>query len=161
MVTWRPLSSSTAGIPARHCISPELEDVSDLDATCDGQCSLAIRAGVALDHVADVGDLGKCDVAAPVDAEMMFAVDIGAGAEVALTTAAARSTIIGIARPTGPVTRAGTDRGADLVFVCHLQRVWRPVAAFSLDRVQLMITPRSSRATRPGSTPSAATTIRS
>ncbi len=64
-------------------LGAELEDVAHFDAALDQQRALTVRAGVAFDHVTDVGHLRQRQVAIPVDAEVVFAVDVGTGGEVA------------------------------------------------------------------------------
>ncbi len=57
--------------------------MTDFDAALDYQAALAVRAGVASDHVAKVGDLRQRQVALPVQAEIVLVIDVGAGGEVA------------------------------------------------------------------------------
>ena len=57
--------------------------MTDLDAALDHQGALAVRAGVAFDDIAQVGDLGQRQVALPVHAEVVLVLDVGASGEIA------------------------------------------------------------------------------
>src|SRR5690606_5876111 len=63
--------------------APEREHVADLDAAGDPQRALAVGRGIALDHVADVGDVVRLgQVAAPVHAGEVVAGLVGADHEI-------------------------------------------------------------------------------
>lgn len=64
-------------------LGAKLEDMTDLDAALDHQGALAVRAGVAFDDIAQVGDLGQRQVALPVHAEVVLVLDVGASGEIA------------------------------------------------------------------------------
>ena len=54
-----------------------------LDTAFDAQGAGAIGAGIAIYHITQVGDLRQGHVPFPVDVEVVFAIFIGAGTEVA------------------------------------------------------------------------------
>ncbi len=64
-------------------LGAQLEDVTHFDAALDFQRALAVRAWVARNHVAQVGNGRNRQIALPVDAEIVFVVDVGTDAEVA------------------------------------------------------------------------------
>ena len=64
-------------------LGAELEDMPHLDAAFDAQGAGAIGAGITVDHITQVGDLWQGHVPFPVDVEVVFAIFIGAGTEVA------------------------------------------------------------------------------
>ena len=58
-------------------LAAQLENVADFDAATQRQRAFAVRAGVAFDGVAQVGDGGFGQVASKIDASQMKAVGIG------------------------------------------------------------------------------------
>ena len=75
------------GVHRLAVLGAELEDVADLDAAADGKFPAAVAlagvgAGVALDHLAQVGADRLGQVAAPVHINKVFAVDVGAADEI-------------------------------------------------------------------------------
>ncbi|CCJ85275.1 hypothetical protein BN133_1652 [Cronobacter dublinensis 582] len=61
----------------------QLEDVAHFDAALDKQRTLAVRARIAGHDVTDIGHFWRRDITIPVDAEIVFAVDVGACGEIA------------------------------------------------------------------------------
>jgi len=70
------------GVHGLAVFRAQLEDMSDLDAALDGQAALAVRAGIALDHIAQIGDPGFGQIPFPIDAGEVLAVLIGPAHEV-------------------------------------------------------------------------------
>lgn len=103
-------------------LGAELEDVAHFDTALNQQGTFSIRARVADHHVADIGHFRGGDVAIPVDAEVVFVVDIGPGAEVAHGGNAAVNH--DRYRHVHRAQRAGTgvNHGADLLFGGEGQR---------------------------------------
>ena len=60
----------------------ELKYVSDLDAARNGQRAIAIRAGIAVHRIAQVGRFRFRQVTPPVDTAQMFAILVGAADKV-------------------------------------------------------------------------------
>ena len=119
----------------------ELEDVADLDAAGDGEAALAVRAGVTLDHAAQVGDRWQGQVPAPVEAEPVLAVLIGPGAEIG----GHRHGAVGDAGD-GQAQGAegagtGADGGADLLLRRHPQGLGHLRELLGLDGIQLVVAP--------------------
>lgn len=88
--------------------------MTHFDTALNKQGTFTVRARVAGDDVTDVGHFRRRDIAVPVDAEVVFAIDIMPAAK-SLITATVRSIITG----TGMFTGRGPDRrsrGADLFF---------------------------------------------
>ena len=70
------------GVEGFGVLRAKVEDVTDFNAALQAEHALAVGRGVALDDVAQVGNLGFGQVAAEVHAGVVIALFIGAAAEV-------------------------------------------------------------------------------
>lgn len=75
--------------------------MTHFDTALNKQGTFTVRARVAGDDVTDVGHFRRRDIAVPVDAEVVFAIDIMPAAK-SLITATVRSIITGTGMFTGP-----------------------------------------------------------
>ena len=119
--------------------------MADFDAAFDLQRAFAVRARIAFHHVADIGHDRLRQIAFPVNPDIVFAVDVGAGAEVAHLVDAA----IGDNRhrQTHRAKRAWTSAycGADLFFGGERQRRGDDVELLRFNLVQLVIAAHQQR----------------
>ena len=113
--------------------------MADFDAALDHQGALAVRARVALDHVAQVGDLWNRQVALPVDAEVVLVVDVGADAEVAHQGDRAVDDALQRQVQRAEGACAGTDGGAQLGVGRHHQRIGDLFQLGGLDLVEFVV----------------------
>ena len=63
-------------------LGTQLEDVTNFDTTFDQQRTLTIRAWIARHHVADISNFRGSDIAIPVDAEVVFTIDVSTSSEI-------------------------------------------------------------------------------
>ena len=57
--------------------------MANFDATFDQQRTFAIRAWIAGNHVTDIGNFWRRDIAIPVDTEIVLTIDVCASGEIA------------------------------------------------------------------------------
>ena len=133
------------GVERLGVLGAELEDVAHLDAALDGQSAVAVRARVTLDHVAQVGHVRQRRVALPVDVEVVLAVLVGAGGEVAHQRHAAvhhaGDRQVHRAQGAGP----GAESGADLRLAGEFHRRGHCFQLLRLDVVELVIAAHQQR----------------
>ena len=120
-------------------LRPQLEDMTHFDTALDKQGTFAVRARIAGNDVTEVSDFRRGDIAVPVDAEIVFAVDVGAGGEIAHHR---HSTVNNhrhrqVHRTQG--ARTGFHQGADLFFGGEGQRAGDLRQFFRFHFVQLVI----------------------
>ena len=107
------------GVQCAGVFITQLEDMPDFDTAFDHQGAVAVRAWIACHHVTNIRHFWRRDVAIPVNAEIVFAVDVRASREVAHRgdRAVNHNRNRHIHRTQG--TRAGVDDGADFRFRCE------------------------------------------
>jgi hypothetical protein len=113
--------------------------IAALDTAGDGQVPLAVRAGIAIPDVAQIGDLRQGEVPNPVYAEEMLAVLVGSGAEVRRH----RHRAVGDAGDRqiqgSEGARPGADGGTDLFLGGHAQGGSDLGQLLRLDGIELVI----------------------
>ena len=125
-----------------HCarvLIAQLEDVAYFDTAFDHQGTLAVRAWIACDHVTDVSHFRRRHVTIPVDAEVVFTVDVCARSEVAHRRNGAVNDHRNRHVHRTQRTRTCIHHGADLRFRCEGQRAGNLRQLLGFHFVQLVI----------------------
>ena len=113
--------------------------MTDFNAALDHQGTLTVRAWIACDHVTDVCYFRRRHVAIPVDAEVVFTVDVSTGGEVAHRGYRAVNNNRNRHIHRTERTWASIDHGADFRFRCEGQRAGYLRQLLGFHFVQFMI----------------------
>ena len=132
----------------RHGLSvpgAQLEDVADFNASLDLQLALAVGAGVAFGHAAQILDTAQGAIPLPVYPGEVKVIPVGPASEVRHAGGAAIDDGGNLQAHRAQRTEAGTACGAGLLFAGHAQRGGNPGQFLCLDRVQLVVAAQNQR----------------